>query len=60
MSSLECLHRIQRIQMYVKLYRGDKCMSSLVCLHRIHKRQMYVKFNVSTQDTQETNVCQVW
>ena len=35
-------------------------MSSLECLHRIQRRQMCVKFNVSTQNTQETNVCQLW
>ena len=35
-------------------------MSKLVCLHRIQRRRMYVKFRVSTQDTEETNVCQVY
>ena len=32
-------------------------MSGLVSPHRI---QMYVNFGVSTLDTQETNVCQLW
>ena len=65
MSSLMCLHRIHKRQMYVKFSvttqdtEERKCMSTLVCLHRIQRRRMYVKFNVSTQDTEETNVCQV-
>ena len=65
MSTLVCLHRIHRRQMYVKFSvstqdtEEKKCMSSLMCLHRIQRRRMYVKIGVSTQDTEETNVCQV-
>ena len=59
MSSLVCLHRIQRRRMYVKLSVSTQDIQKTNVCQAIQRRQMYVKFSVSTQDTQETNVCQV-
>ena len=43
MSSLVCLHRIHKRQMYVKFNVSTQDTQDTVSLRRIYRRQMYVK-----------------